>query len=111
MQPVYGWNVETYNVAKFCDIVFIFTVILRDECRDPLSIFWLFTQSNKRVTLTCMSPWQWGWTHVIPRLTFFVLAFLLVSVAIGDAFLVARLFSKGRVDSLGPIKLLRFMVP
>ena len=53
---------------------------------------------------------QWGWTQVIPRLTFFVLAFLLVSVAIGDAILVAYLFSKGSVDSLRPIKLLRFMV-
>lgn len=78
LQPVFGWNSTTYDVAKFCDIVYIFT---------------------------------WGWTHIVPRLTFFVIAFCLVSAAIGDALLVARVFNKV-VDhrGLGPIKLLRFMV-
>jgi hypothetical protein len=68
-----------------------------------------FVAGGGRVTIL-RSILQWGWTQVIPRLTFFVLAFLLVSVAIGDAVLVAYLFSKGTVDSLRPVKLLRFMV-
>lgn len=78
LQPVYGWSKATYSVARFCDVVFIFT---------------------------------WGWAHVIPWMTFFVLAFLLTSSALVNSVIVARLFRTATVHlQQGPIKLLWRMV-
>ena len=49
-------------------------------------------------------------TRVVPRWTFFILAVVLVSVAVGDTWYVARLFQNGAVQKMWPVKLLRFSV-
>ena len=47
---------------------------------------------------------------LIPPITFFVMAHILVLVAVADTIYVARLFQKGNLQKLWPVQILRFLV-
>lgn len=116
----------------FFEILFVMTEVVGGPStmafQKTLFLFWIDLGQVLRVM--CLPVY--GWSHqsydlmknldlvyvlatfvskVIPRYSLFILAQFLVLLALGDAFYAAKLFKSGsKVNTMWPIKLLRFLV-
>eukprot|EP00961_Rhodomonas_salina_P285948 3863920-Rhodomonas_salina.2 len=108
----YGWTEETQGMVQKTDIVYMFTSLVRnvaDGLFCPKSYLHYFSvptcvRSEKAEgALNYLSQCLLV-SKLIPRYSFFILAAVLVLVALMDSYYVVQLFKAGNVQKLWPVK-------
>jgi len=103
---VTGWTAATTSVVSWSDIVYIFSN-LTSRVVPRYTVLPTAQMTLPRGKLRLLPPLT---SRSFAQMQLYILGVVLVTVAIADTWYVGRLFQKGSIQKLWPVKLLRFLV-